>query len=800
MAASNTKVPSKETVDFLYKGLAFFYPRTIFGEEKAKSLGYLKTWSGMESSDFALFATNITGTEDVDEAARIVLRWKNSYDKGEYPNATIPENLDELVVSLEEVGEQKGNQAEKTRLAKQVLLQSEIAKEKEQVQTTKDSALSSETTPLKQAATEDLKEQVVQKITAQEGSPTPIAPESLPSDSPASPPLALEVIKKVNLNPVGKLVLSFSRLPFYFAGPSLAEESPQGQRVATAQNLLFKQGITSSSFKNFIKPKALSLGVNQSQIDRLIQEISRQEKAFPSFFSRVTAAYDIREIAVNTGFPQASADKLFLQSSPEAGSYVLPKSSFFGGFFGRMGQQLFGGFAKKAVKKSLTKVATKIGVVAGEAGGPVGVVIGYVSGWVVDQVTDKIVPLIKKFAKVIAGASIAAAGLLIGGTGGLIMTGAGAAVAIGPKNLQSALASIGSGIKFLITSLVVPSLATPLIASLIGIPLLVALIVLIINSGAYITPPSPSSVPGAIESPYIGIEKEAEPNQLDRISGSQSITYRVRIFAKKGTLSNIRIQNEYKVISNSSPAVPSPAVDGISNPPEIISPVEDYVFEYQISLDESYNDSIVVDSITVTADAPEQSDATARISASVVIGNPPISCPLPGASVDPFHGSYTPGVETGGHGSANYWQRMGGSACRYSLPQGVPQCRYTNDPRARDAGNPCYNASGCSSYGYSIDVFGSPGQEVFLPTVDGKNVQWSYVRSFSNGTAGNSHIYRAGQYTIVLTHLSSNTNTGSGLSSGTAISKLHPMGTNTHVHIEFADGGRYVRPEEYFCF
>jgi hypothetical protein len=328
--------------------------------------------------------------------------------------------------------------------------------------------------------------------------------------------------------------------------------------------------------------------------------------------------------------------------------------------------------------------------------------------------------------------------------------------------------------------------------------MVVAIILFIINSGAYIVPPSPSNIPGAIESPYIGIEKEASPDQINRIGGSETITYNVRIYAKKGTLSNIRITNEYKVISRSSPAIPNPQVPEINNPPVIISPVEDYIFEYQLQLDGSYNDSIVVDTLTVTADAPEQPDALARTSASVVIGNPPISCPLPGGSTSARHGSYTPGVETGGHGSADYWNRMGGAACRYGLPQ-YAACQYTNDPRARDSGNPCYNPSGCSTYGYAIDVFGSPGQEVFLPTVDGQSVNWSFVESKPGGK-GYYYKYRSGQYILALTHLASGASTGSSLPSGTAIGRLFAQGSNTHVHIEFSINGQWVRPEDYFCF
>jgi hypothetical protein len=492
MATRNT-TPSKETVEFLYKGLAFFYPRTIFGEEKAKTLAYLKTWSGMQSSDFTLFVTNITDTDDIDEAAKVVLSWKRAYDEGEYPDATIPENLDELVASLEEMSDKKGNQTEKSRLAKEVLLQSQVAKEEGEIKVEKKVA-EKPTLPLTE-------EEVVRKTPAARKSTK--TPETQPTTAKetVSQGIILEVIKKTDLNPIARGALKIATLPFFLAAPKVAS-TPKGQVTASAQNLLFREYITSRSFAG-IRPKALSLGISPKEFDNLLKAIAEQERAYPGLFHRISSGFGIQEIVVRAGVPQALAGQLFLIPFSEAGSLVIPRRSLLGGLLGRVGQQLFGGIFKEfTVKKTAgtaaTKIATTIAKLEPHA---------RIAALVMDGVRAVVNFFKGKGDKEGVGGTLATVGFVAGGfyllptipilgigligIGGLTGLGTLAAKAGGYGNLGVQGAGFGQSLVAGLTSVVLPSLGIPLTISFLSVPLLVAIMLFIINSGAYVVPPSP---------------------------------------------------------------------------------------------------------------------------------------------------------------------------------------------------------------------------------------------------------------------------------------------------------------------
>ncbi len=146
---------------------------------------------------------------------------------------------------------------------------------------------------------------------------------------------------------------------------------------------------------------------------------------------------------------------------------------------------------------TLTTAAAGAGATAGNIVVPI---IGAVIGAVIGYLSSKVIPFIQRnFNKVLIGIGTALFGLgfLLASTpimlGGLGTAGAGligAAGGVGPA--LSAAGGFTAGAIGAVGAMVVSSLVVPLVATLIGVPIVVALIIFIINSGAYIVPPGPT--------------------------------------------------------------------------------------------------------------------------------------------------------------------------------------------------------------------------------------------------------------------------------------------------------------------
>lgn len=380
-------------------------------------------------------------------------------------------------------------------------------------------------------------------------------------------------------------------------------------------------------------------------------------------------------------------------------------------------------------------------------------------------------------------------GALGGGTIGAASGGAG--------GLSGAASSLGQGAMAVISGLGTATLgafAIPLAVALIAVPIIVALILFIINSSAYLVPPGTGVIPGVIISPYIDVTKTVKPSQ--RISNDDlpaTVEYIVKISAKKGSLTNIRVQNKY-IVSASTAAAPNPPEDVLNSIPQTITTTDKYSFSYNLELGEEYKDSIITDTVTVTADSPEQQGAVASANVSLVIGTPQVDCPLPGGTIT--WGSYD--NETTGHGSNAYWNAVG-KTCSYALPQ-QSGCFAPEGSTE----NVCYGKTSCSIYGYAIDVFPSGTNDVFAPTINGESLEWEYNGiNFSNGggDAGYSYGYTdtTGKYSMLLTHIQNNPVIDRVVKSGDKIATLYPQGGNTHLHLEFQVDGEYQKPELFMC-
>ena len=294
----------------------------------------------------------------------------------------------------------------------------------------------------------------------------------------------------------------------------------------------------------------------------------------------------------------------------------------------------------------------------------------------------------------------------------------------------------------------------------------------------------------------IEVVKKATPECLNRDACPPlpgQVTYNIQIKAKKGNLSNIRVQNEYQIFGEGVGTVEAPTIDA----PEIISSSAPFNFTYSIPIDEELDNSVIYDTLTVTADAgDEQKDALASAIASVIIGNPPASsCPILGGIITTP--SYEGAAERG-HGSNSYWGGPAGEACGFDIPA-FSGCLGPNSSADTDNNNVCKNqASTCAYYGFAADVVGQ--QVVQLPSLFGKTLNWNYQNrvSIKKGSWGYGYTFTADDgnttYSLYLGHLNLTTPPNQ-LASGSVVGSLYQGLSSPHVHIELQINGQWVRPD-----
>lgn len=421
------------------------------------------------------------------------------------------------------------------------------------------------------------------------------------------------------------------------------------------------------------------------------------------------------------------------------------------------------------------------GAAMGSAVPVIGTIVGAIVGFVASKIPwDKIGKFLKEWGGVIGVGLLLGGGLLTSvplmATGSLfLIAGLGAA-----RSPALFLAGILIALKAILKPPVL-QIGKSLIIIFVVIPIIVALFMFIINSGAYVVPPTVGIMGDT--SPYIGIVKTPIPaGPFENTDLPKTITYEVVITAKKGPLTNVKIGYDCVVISSNKSNCP--AITEIPTFVESISPSNPFTFTYTSTYDGAYSDSSIIDTIAVTADTSLQSGVMADGSASVTFGSPPISCPLPeGQPLNDMNYSYS-AQDDMGHGSTKYW-RMMGNPYHYDLPQ-HSGCTYPTD---------------CPYYGYAYDVFPTTSiKTVYVPTVLGKETTWILSGSFTNPNAGYSLIYTdtTGNNTITLTHLNSPSGPKTA-KSGTAVNTLFDQGGNTHLHIEFQMNGVWEKPELYFC-
>jgi hypothetical protein len=573
--------PSKKTVKFLFDGLVLFFPQIIY-EESGKNYPTVDYWvgTGYRRAEFTQLLFNITGKGDLGEAADQVKKWKLAWDQGETPSATIPEKLDNMLSDLaESPTKTKLSAYDQQRIAKEALHLSQVHVE-----------------------------------------------ESLPSAPPPTTGISSQAPVEIS-GPLsvfaGKILTIPFRAAVYISGPAVYSKDPG---LATARFLL--------THDISLPTKAQGLGISPAQLKNLARLIKIEQEAHPSAYKWISIIYSGQKARL----PQSQILAL-LEPSKDGSIAVLPGKSFLGNFFGRIGQQLFGRVASETLKAIGKKTATTAIQTAATA---VGVGAGGLPFLVGQMVLGKIKNLLsslkakrgKEAILALLFGSMLVGGLAIGGLPGAILTAGAVIPGVGYLSTKAGgLGTMGKNISsysqaFLtgITDVFTPAIAAPAIIALFAVPFSIAVVLFIVNSGAYIVPPQTSLVPGLIESPYIDIRKTASPSgPFQNGDLPLVIEYTVEIVAKKGSLTNIEFKDSCEVIKEGSPPNCPPVT--IPKAPQIISPVEPYSFSYSVTYDAKYTDSFIINTLTITADAPEQAGAQAATSASIKIGTPPEDCP-----------------------------------------------------------------------------------------------------------------------------------------------------------------------------
>jgi len=295
------------------------------------------------------------------------------------------------------------------------------------------------------------------------------------------------------------------KLAAFFSTPKLLSEVPQ-----VKNSLAFAISLP--------KIAERAKGLPEPEQRRLLEFVENLRQAEFSFFAQTKLSrrlFSIREITLLLG-PEIGLSQGQVAALIQGGAPPGKKPSLLRRLFGSLAQRAIAKTATKAVGSALTKAGISIstkavaGGVGTAVGGPLGTILGLVVGWLADKTKD-LISWFKRNAPKVAiglGAFIFGTGFVLQSTflmsaGGTLAAGGfiGQAGGVGP-----ALSKVASGASTFLTgflSLTIASIATPLVVTLISLPIVVAIILFIINSGAYVVPPAPFA-----EAPLFGIPIE----------------------------------------------------------------------------------------------------------------------------------------------------------------------------------------------------------------------------------------------------------------------------------------------------
>lgn len=314
---------------------------------------------------------------------------------------------------------------------------------------------------------------------------------------------------------------------------------------------------------------------------------------------------------------------------------LIPLAPKLAGLIFKVGAFISSAATKLGITGAITSITTALGTVAPGIGNLVGAAIGVIGGFLIEKVWG----FIKKHKDFFLGLLGVGLGLGLLGLGLPVLVAAVPIVLGGMAMFGSAVSpSAGGGIGGVYNSIsagflaIFPSFALPMALSFLGLIVAIILILFIINSSAYVVPPT--TYLSSTMNPYIKLEKTIESTNSGFASFDNSklpltVTYKVTITPLKANLTNVNLKYKCSVVKEkSSPACPK--IQGSF--PESIDEIKvgvPYSLTYTHNFTPpTFQDTLTIDTILLKADVVNYVfDSSISTSASVSIGNPPSECP-----------------------------------------------------------------------------------------------------------------------------------------------------------------------------
>lgn len=343
---------------------------------------------------------------------------------------------------------------------------------------------------------------------------------------------------------------------------------------------------------------------------------------------------------------------------------LIPVFTAMGAFTGAAIGAVVGTFVGAAIGYLVGKYvigtigAPASGALAGAAigfyfGGPPGALIGAGIGWLLAGGWSQVKDFLTGAGNVGAGAATGLAGFVTG-LASTIWGGLTAGVGIAFSGLSGAMGFLVGGLG----SLSIPTfvIAVPVFGG-IGAITIGSLIVGITTATSFFSTDKEIGGPTNADNAYFKIEKSANPTTL--ILPDTNITFTITLTVKDTNLSEIVITDDnitvdglnkhYDIKQNDQGHQPL-LIDCNPAPPTSLTAHATWSCSFKInSINNDYTDTLVVNTVTVTAKPEGQPDTiTGSDSASVKIGNPPVCethpCGWPttgtisqGTHVPPYH-------------------------------------------------------------------------------------------------------------------------------------------------------------------
>jgi len=311
--------------------------------------------------------------------------------------------------------------------------------------------------------------------------------------------------------------------------------------------------------------------------------------------------------------------------------------------------------------RAVAAVATKIGATVAAISTAVSTALNFLNGilpglgLVASAIATWIITKIpwKKIAPILLGAVAGIGAFIVGGLAAGVIVGVGvgvlSAASIGGVTVVGV---VGEFIGFLAAagaSLLAVILA-PFLILIFVLPIVIALVLFIINAGAYVVPPGATGIttsgpgitsnpgtvttgtgtytpPGSVvgnTNPYIDVQKTASPN--GSVVSPQLITYTITVTAKIDALTITSFTPDCQAIHQNGTTTICPPEQAFPAPGTVVQPGTPYSFTISINYDSSYQNSLATNSVKVDANSVSGGTVSATGVAQVCFGSCPTNC------------------------------------------------------------------------------------------------------------------------------------------------------------------------------